>query len=57
MLAKPASEGLARLSRLVAEGQLRPHVSVKASWTEVGDVARQLLDRGFDGKAVLRVED
>ncbi len=57
VLAKPASEGLARLSRLVAEGRLRPHVSVEAPWTEVGDVARQLLDRGFTGKAVLRVGD
>ncbi len=57
VLTKPASEGLARLSRLVAEGRLHPKVSVKAPWTEVADVARQLLDRGFTGKAVLRVGD
>ncbi len=56
VLAKPASEGLARLLSLLEEGRLRPHISVEASWTEVGDVARQLLDRGFTGKAVLRVE-
>ena len=56
VLAKPASEGLGRLSRLLEEGRLRPHVSVEASWTGVGDVARQLLHRGFTGKAVLRVE-
>jgi NADPH2:quinone reductase len=57
VLAKPAFEGLARLSCLVAEGRLHPKVSVKAPWTAVGDVARQLFDRGFTGKAVLRVED
>ena len=56
VLAKPASEGLARLSRLLEEGRLRPHVSVEAAWTGVGGVARQLLNRGFAGKAVLRVE-
>jgi len=55
VLAKPASEGLARLSRLLEEGRLRPHVSVEASWAEAGEVTRQLLDRGFTGKAVLRV--
>ncbi len=57
VLAKPASDGLARLSRLVAEGRLHPKVSVKAPWTDVADVSRQLLDRGCTGKAVLRVED
>ena len=56
VLATPVSEGLTRLSRLLEEGRLRPHVSVEAPWTEVEDVARQLLDRGFTGKAVLRVE-
>ncbi len=57
VLAHPASEGLARLSGLVAEGRLRPHVSVEASWEDVGDVASKLLDRGYTGKAVLRVGD
>ena len=55
VLANPASDGLARLSRLVAEGKLRPHVSVEASWEEVGEVAQRLLDRSYTGKAVLRV--
>ena len=55
VLAQPASDGLARLSRLVAEGRLRPHVSVEASWEEVGEVAQRLLDRGYTGKAVLKV--
>ena len=56
VLTRPASEGLTRLSRLVAEDRLRPHVSVEAPWTEVGDVAQRLLDRGFTGKAVIRIE-
>lgn len=54
-LAYPASDGLARLARLVGEGRLAPHISVEASWKQVGEVAQQLLDRGYTGKAVLRV--
>ena len=56
VLAHPASDGLARLAGLVAEGRLRPHVSVEASWEEVGEVAQRLLERGYTGKAVLGVE-
>ncbi len=55
VLAHPASDGLARLSRLVDEGRLVPHVSVEAPWKEVGEVAKKLLDRGYTGKAVLSV--
>ena len=55
VLAHPASDGLARLSRLVDEGRLVPHVSVEAPWEEVGEVAQKLLDRGYTGKAVLSV--
>ena len=54
--ARPASEGLGRLVGLVAEGRLNPRISVEASWAEVGDVAQRLLDRGYQGKAVLRIE-
>ena len=53
---KPASDGLGRLGRLVADGRLEPRISVEESWTEVGTVARRLLERGYAGKAVLRVE-
>ena len=53
---RPASEGLARLAHLVAAGALRPHIAVEASWTDIGDVAQQLLDRRFPGKAVLRLD-
>jgi NADPH:quinone reductase len=55
VICRPASEGLARLVRLVDEGRLRPSIEVEAPWTAVGDVAQQLIDRGYTGKAVLRV--
>ncbi|HEX2738814.1 MAG TPA: zinc-binding dehydrogenase, partial [Rubrobacter sp.] len=54
-LAKPASVGLARLVRLLDEGKLRPRIEVQAPWTEVGEIAARLIDRGYRGKAVLRV--
>ena len=57
ILSRPASVGLARLASLVADGRLNPRVEVEASWTEIGEVARKLLARGFTGKAVLHVED
>jgi NADPH:quinone reductase len=52
---EPAAEGLALLAGLVAGRVLRPHVAVEAPWTEIGPVARRLLDRTFAGKAVLHV--
>lgn len=51
---QPASEGLARW-RLVETGQLRPHISLEESWEHIGDIAQQLAERRFAGKAVLRV--
>lgn len=56
VLAHPASEGLARLAKLVDEGHLTPRIEVVDDWTEIGEVATRLMDRGFTGKAVLRVE-
>ena len=50
-----ASEGLALLLRLVKQGVLKPSIGIEAPWTEVAKVARQLLDRGFSGKAVLHL--
>jgi NADPH:quinone reductase len=50
-----ASEGLALLAGLIAQGVLRPHIAIEAPWTEIGSIARQLLDRAFAGKAVLHV--
>ncbi len=52
---EPAGDGLALLAGLVAERVLRPHIAVEASWTEIGPIARQLLDRAFAGKAVLHL--
>ena len=40
---------------LVDEGRLNPRIEVEASWTQVGEVAGQLIERGYTGKAVLRV--
>jgi NADPH:quinone reductase-like Zn-dependent oxidoreductase len=54
--AKPASEGLARLARLIDKGQLKPLIDVEADWTQVGKVCRQLLERKITGKAVVTVE-
>lgn len=52
---EPASQGLARLLKLVAAGRLRPEIAVEQPWTDVGQVAQQLLNRTYVGKAVLRV--
>jgi NADPH2:quinone reductase len=52
---EPASEGLAILAGMIARGTLKPRIEIEANWTEIGAVARQLLDRGFMGKAVLHV--
>lgn len=53
--AYPASEGLARLAELVAGRSLKTSVEVEEDWTEIGAVARRLMDREYTGKAVLRV--
>ena len=57
VIARPAGEGLERLVRLVAKGQLHPHISVERSWVEIGSVAQSLLHRDYRGKAVLHVEE
>lgn len=53
---QPGSIGLTRLVSFVAEGSLVPHIDLEASWNEIADVAEQLLDRQFLGKAVLHVQ-
>lgn len=50
---QPASDGLARLARLVAEGAVRPPIEVEARWTEIATVAHNFYNRGIPGKAVL----
>jgi len=48
-------DGLALLAGLVAANTIRPHIAVETLWTEIGSVARRLLDRAFAGKAVLHL--
>jgi NADPH:quinone reductase len=48
--------GLALLADLIAAGKLAPQIAVEASWRDIGDVARRLIDRDFSGKAVLHIE-
>jgi NADPH:quinone reductase len=48
-----AATGLQKLVDLVANGTLKPQISVEETWTELPRVAQDLLDRKFLGKAVL----
>ncbi len=50
---EPASVGLRRLADLVAAGQLAPHISVERPWSEIAQVAANLIARKYPGKAVL----
>ncbi len=50
---EPASVGLRRLADLVAAGQLAPHISLERPWSEIAQVAADLIARKFPGKAVL----
>jgi len=52
---EPAADGLALLAGLVASQVIYPHIAIEAPWTDIGGVARQLLDRTFAGKAVLHL--
>lgn len=49
----PASVGLARLAALVAQGSLRPLIEIEASIDRLPEIAQQLTDRKFTGKAVI----
>jgi NADPH:quinone reductase-like Zn-dependent oxidoreductase len=50
---EPASIGLRRLADLVAAGRLTPHISVERPWTDIAQVAQDLMARKYPGKAVL----
>lgn len=52
-----ADKGLARIAKLIGEDKLKPQISVEADWTQIADVAQQLLNRSYAGKAVLRVTE
>jgi NADPH:quinone reductase-like Zn-dependent oxidoreductase len=55
MSVERAGIGLALLADLIASKKLRPQIAVEAPWSEIGTVARRLIDREFTGKAVLHV--
>lgn len=50
-----AASGLERLLAFLGRGRLRTYIQVQESWTEVGRIARSLMDRRFFGKAVLHL--
>jgi NADPH:quinone reductase len=55
MSVERAGIGLGLLAGLIAAKKLKPQIAVEASWTEIGTVARRLIDREFTGKAVLHI--
>lgn len=54
---KSRAADLALLAGLVADGGLRTPIEVEAPWTRIGEVADGLLQRRFNGKAVIRLRD
>lgn len=52
---EPACKGLERLLELIRVGKLRTHIPVQENWTNIGDVAEQLIARDFPGKAVVHI--
>jgi NADPH:quinone reductase len=52
----PANTALEMLGRLLGERLLVPHIAIEAPWTDVGEIAQQMLDRAYPGKAVLTLE-
>ena len=55
MSVERAGLGLRLLAELIEARKLRPQIAVEAPWTEIGQVARRLIDRDFTGKAVLHI--
>ncbi len=51
-----AGAGLARLQGFVADGKLRATIGVEAGWNEIASIAQQLMDRKYQGKAVLHLD-
>lgn len=52
---KSVAEGLTGLAYLVADGRLRPQIEIEVPWTQIAEVAQQLMSRSFAGKAVLQI--
>jgi NADPH2:quinone reductase len=57
MSVERAGIGLGILADLIAAKKLSPQIAVEASWSEIGTVARRLIDREFTGKAVLHIDN
>jgi NADPH:quinone reductase len=55
MSVERAGIGLALLAQLIAARKLRPEIAVEAPWTDIGSIAKRLLERDFVGKAVLHI--
>ncbi|MGH7060053.1 MAG: zinc-binding dehydrogenase [Stellaceae bacterium] len=55
MSVERAGIGLRLLAELIEAKKLRPQIAVEAPWTEIGQIARRLIDRDFTGKAVLHI--
>jgi NADPH:quinone reductase len=56
MSVERAGIGLGILAELIAAEKLRPQIAVEAPWSEIGDIARRLIERDFTGKAVLHIQ-
>src|SRR3954469_5618118 len=56
MSVERAGIGLRLLAELIEAKKLRPQIAVEAPWSEIGTVARRLIDREFTGKAVLHIQ-
>ncbi len=52
---EPSSIALARLLRLVADGRLCVPKIIEADWSQTPRFAQDLLDRKFEGKAVMTI--
>ena len=52
----PPREGLSRLLKLVSERKITCMIEKEVSWDDVGIVAGELVNRTFNGKAVLHIE-
>jgi NADPH:quinone reductase len=55
MSVERAGIGLRLLAELIEAKRLRPQIAVEANWSEIGTIARRLIDRDFTGKAVLHI--
>jgi NADPH:quinone reductase-like Zn-dependent oxidoreductase len=55
MSVERAGIGLGLLGELIAAKKLQPQIAVEAPWSEIGTIARRLIDREFTGKAVLHI--